>query len=46
MCRLASKNEISWFMRKAHRKRQIDDPTVSAAKCLHFLALQHGGQTS
>jgi len=33
-------------LRKTCCWRQIGDLTVSAAKCWHFLALQHGGQNS
>jgi len=33
-------------IRKAYCYCQILDLTVSVAKCLHFLALQHGGQNN
>jgi len=33
-------------LRKAYCLQQIGDQTVSAANCLHLLALHHGGQKS
>ena len=33
-------------LRKAYCYRQISDLTLNAEKCLHFLALLHGGQNS